>query len=123
MLGSATASSSPPGYALPWPLVRAQLLRGAGFVLLLCLAIALLLTAAGRSGLGDALLHSLLIGLCCWLLIDGGRHLLSHLRLRARAWRGLCLDLPVGLQRQPACAGAGADDTGRLARAGTRSRR
>ena len=96
MLGTATAPSPPQGYALPWPLVRAQLLRGAGFVLLLCLAIALLLAATGRSGLGDALLHSLSIGLCCWLLIDGGRHLLSHLRLRARARRGLCIDLPIG---------------------------
>lgn len=88
-------------YLLPWPRVRIQLLRGAGFVLLLCLAIALLLGATGRTSFGDALLHSLLIGLCCWLLIDGGRHLLSHLRLRARARRGLCLDLPVGFPGWP----------------------
>jgi signal transduction histidine kinase len=99
------ASAAPqPGHALPWPLVRAQLLRGAGFVLLLCLAIALLLTATGRSRFGNALLHSLLIGLCCWLLIDGGRHLLSHLRLRARARRGLGADLPVGFPGWPGMA-------------------
>jgi hypothetical protein len=94
-------SAAPGAYILPWPLVRAQLLRGAGFVLLLCLAIALLLAATGRSGFGDALLHSLLIGLSCWLLIDGGRHLLAHLRQRARARRGLGADLPVGFPGWP----------------------
>jgi len=102
MSPAADPATPPPAHALPWPLVRAQLLRGAGFVLLLCLAIALLLAATGRSRFGDALLHSLLIGLCCWLLIDGGRHLLSHLRLRARARRGLCLDLPMGFPGWPA---------------------
>ncbi len=94
-------SAAPGAYTLPWPRVRAQLLRGGGFVLLLCTAIALLLVAAGRSSFADALLHSLLIGLCCWLLIDGGRHLLSYLRLRARARRGLCADLPVGFPGWP----------------------
>jgi hypothetical protein len=93
-----------PAYALPWALVRTQMLRGAGFVLLLCLAIALLLAATGRSRFGDALRHSLLIGLCCWLLIDGGRHLLSHLRQRARARRGLCMDLPIGFPGWPGMA-------------------
>jgi len=94
--------SAPSGaYRLPWPVVRAQLLRGAGFVLLLCLGIALLLAATGRSSFTDGLLHSLLIGLFCWLLIDGGRHLLAHLRQRARARRGLCVDLPVGFPGWP----------------------
>lgn len=88
-------------YRLPWPVVRAQLLRGAGFVLLLCLGIALLLAATGRSSFADGLLHSLLIGLFCWLLIDGGRHLLAHLRQRARARRGLGIDLPVGFPGWP----------------------
>ena len=91
------ASPAPqPPYALSWPLVRAQLLRGALFVLLLCLAIALLLTATGRSAFGDGLLHSLCIGLCCWLIIDGGRHLLAHRRQCARARQGLDADLPAG---------------------------
>jgi len=95
-------SSAPcAAYRLPWPVVRTQLLRGAGFVLLLCLAIALLLTATGSSGFVDGLLHSLLIGLFCWLLIDGGRHLVAHLRQRARVRRGLCVDLPVGFPGWP----------------------
>jgi signal transduction histidine kinase len=99
---SVSPPTRPPGtYALPWPAVRAQLLRGAGFVLLLCLAIALILATTGRSSFADSLLHSLLIGMCCWLIIDGGRHLLAHLRQRARARRGLSADLPVGFPGWP----------------------
>jgi hypothetical protein len=84
-----------------WPLVRAQMLRGAGFVALLCLAIALLLTATERGAFAGNLLHASTIGLLCWLIIDGGRHLVSLLRTRRRLRRGLPSDLPVGFPGWP----------------------
>ena len=85
----------------PWRQVRAQLLRGAGFVTLLCLVIALLLTATDRGAFAGNLLHAATIGLFCWLIIDGGRHLVSLLRMQARQRRGLCDDLPVGFPGWP----------------------
>jgi sensor histidine kinase YesM len=59
-----------------------QVLRTAAIVGLLCLGIALLLTAlaAGR-GFALHLLYSLSIGLCCWIFIEGGHRLLDR-------WRG-----------------------------------
>jgi Histidine kinase len=87
--------------AATWPLQRAQMLRGAAFVLLLCLAIALLLTATDSGQFTDNLIHALGIGTVCWLIIDGGRHAVAHWRQRARAARGLGADLPVGFPGWP----------------------
>jgi signal transduction histidine kinase len=84
---------------LAWPVVRRQMLRGALFVLLLCLAIALLLSLRDRGGFGRNLAYSLCIGLCCWLIIDGGRHLVAH--RRARRAQGLPTPLPVGFPGWP----------------------
>jgi hypothetical protein len=85
--------------------VRRQMLRGAGFVLALCLGIAFALSVSQRGDFAGNLLHSVSIGLCCWLIIDGGRHLVAHLRLRSRHVRGLDTPRPTGFPGWPWMAG------------------
>ena len=81
--------------------VGRQLLRGASFVLALCVAIAAVLTVAGKGGFGINLVHSLCIGLICWLIIDGGRHAVAFLRNRARLKQGLAQDPHRGFPGWP----------------------
>lgn len=61
-----------------------RLRRGLLFTSLLCIVIALLLTALDGGGLGRKLVYAFAVGLCCWALTDG-------LRLAVRAgvngWR------------------------------------
>ena len=100
---SPTQAAPPATVPLPlrWPLVRRQMLRGGAFVLLLCLAIALLISLRDRGGFVRNFGYSLCIGLCCWLIIDGGRHLVAHWRGRARRARGLPGVLPTGFPGWP----------------------
>jgi len=85
--------------------VRRQMLRGASFVVALCLGIAVVLSLSERGEFAGNLLHSLSIGLCCWLIIDGGRHAVAYLRLRARRARGLDTPYPTGFPGWPWMAG------------------
>ena len=85
--------------------VRRQMLRGAGFVFALCLGIAFALSIVERGDFAGNLLHSLSIGLCCWLLIDGGRHGVAYLRARSRRARGLDTPCLTGFPGWPWMAG------------------
>jgi signal transduction histidine kinase len=76
--------------------LRTNLLRGATFMFALCLAIALVLSVTGQGSFSGNLVYSLCIGSFCWLIIDGGRHLVAHLRERTRRARGLPADQTVG---------------------------
>jgi signal transduction histidine kinase len=67
---------------------RAHAARSAAFVVVLCLAIAALLTAMKGRGFGGNLLYSACIGACCWLFIDAGRHGLAFAIDRMRLARG-----------------------------------
>ena len=69
--------------------------RHALFMFLLCLSIAVLLTAIGGGGFGIKLVYSFSIGLCCWLLIDGGRQTIAGFSARRRGAMGLP-PLPYG---------------------------
>ncbi len=62
--------------------------RSAIFMLLLCSGIAVLLSVMDRSSFSVNLIYSFAIGLCCWLIIDGGRHGTAHLLNRLRRARG-----------------------------------
>ncbi len=58
-----------------------QLLRSVSTTLVLCLCIAVLLTAlSGGRGFGNNLIYSTAIGLSCWVHIDGGRSLVARWR-------------------------------------------
>ena len=102
-------SAAPGAYTLPWPVVRAQLLRGAGYR---AAAVPGDRAAAGRHGARRLRRRAgacrCCIGLCCWLLIDGGRHLLARAAPALRGpRRGLGADLPVGFPGWPWMAAAG----------------
>jgi len=56
--------------ARPW---TRHLLRGAVFMVLLCVGIAALLAVMKGDGFGKNLAYSVCIGVCCWLIIDVGR--------------------------------------------------
>ena len=63
--------------------------RSAIYMVLLCTGIAVLLTAMARGvGMGVHLIYSFSIGLCCWLIIDGGRHGITHLLNRLKIAKG-----------------------------------
>ena len=76
--------------------LRSHLLRGGTFVLMVNLAIASMLSATGRGPFVGNLVVSMCIGMVCWLIIDGGRHAVAHLRNRAHATRGLSAHQPFG---------------------------
>jgi LytS/YehU family sensor histidine kinase len=80
----------------PWRRAGAQLLRGGAMVLVLNLAIATLLTVGGLGGFRSNLAVSMCIGLVCWLIIDGGRHVVAMLRDRWRVAHGLPPGWPFG---------------------------
>ena len=61
----------------PWRQAGVQLLRGGAMVLVLNLAIATLLTVGGLGPFQGNLVVSMCIGAVCWLIIDGGRHLVA----------------------------------------------
>ncbi len=65
-------------------------------VLVLNLAIAMLLTVGGLGRFVGNLVVSMCIGLVCWLIIDGGRHVVAVLRDRWRVARGLPPGHPFG---------------------------
>jgi len=68
---------------------RAKLWRHALFMALLCIGIAVLLAVIDGGGLPTKLIYSFSIGLCCWIIIDGGRHAATALYSRWRRRRGL----------------------------------
>jgi hypothetical protein len=80
----------------PWRQTGRQLLRGGAIVLVLNLAIATLLTVSGLGPFVGNLVVSMCIGAVCWLIIDGGRHLVAVLRDRSRRARGLPAGRPFG---------------------------
>jgi signal transduction histidine kinase len=86
----------PPAGRSPWRRSGAQLLRGGAMVLVLNLAIATLLTVGGLGHFVGNLVVSMCIGLVCWLIIDGGRHVVAVLRDRWRVARGLPPGHPFG---------------------------
>ena len=65
-----------------------SLRRALGFMVLLCGAIALLLTALSGGGFLGKLLYSFCIGMSCWACTDGARLLTEWLLDRARRLRG-----------------------------------
>ncbi len=65
-----------------------RFLRGLGFMVLLCTAIALFLTVLDGGGFGVKLVYSFAIGLSCWALIDGLRLGVELLRNAGRRRRG-----------------------------------
>jgi signal transduction histidine kinase len=80
----------------PWRHAGNQLLRGGAMVLVLNLAIATLLTVGGLGSFSGNLVVSMCIGGVCWLIIDGGRHMVAVLRDRWRVARGLPPGRPFG---------------------------
>ena len=85
-----------PGTGHGWAAARRQLLRGGTMVLALNLAIAALLTVGGMGDFVGNLIVSMCIGLVCWAIIDGGRHLTAALRDRHRIAHGLPPGKPAG---------------------------
>jgi signal transduction histidine kinase len=79
-----------------WRRASVQLVRGGAMVLVLNLAIATLLTVGGLGRFVSNLVVSMCIGLVCWLIIDGGRHVVAVLRDRWRVARGLPPGHPFG---------------------------
>ena len=68
---------------------RRRFTRTLAFVLVLCLGIALLLTAIEGRSLGSHLVYALCIGFSCMALTDGGRLAAAWATDRLRAVRGL----------------------------------
>ena len=66
-----------------------RLRRDAVFMLVLCLAIALLLTVIDRGSFFVKLVYSFSIGTCCWMLTNGVRSLTAWWMDKARISRGL----------------------------------
>jgi hypothetical protein len=62
--------------------------RSAVFMTLLCTGIAVLLTVLGHSSFGVHLIYSFAIGICCWLVINGGRYGATHMLNRLRLAKG-----------------------------------
>jgi sensor histidine kinase YesM len=74
-----------PAATLPW---WRHLLRGALFLVVLCVGIAGLLATMKGSSFGSQLVYSFSIGVCCWLVIDVGRVALAAIIDKLRAARG-----------------------------------
>ncbi len=74
--------------AQPGARLRKRLIRGLFFMTLLCLAIALLLSAIGRGRFAIQLVYSFSIGLCCWLITDAARLVVAWVVDTARIRRG-----------------------------------
>jgi hypothetical protein len=103
--------------------LRARLRRTLLFMAALCTGIALLTTALDGFGFHIKLLYSFCIGLCCLLLMDGGRLAVAALadlqrRLRglppapngfASGWHGVVLAAPVATLAGPVLGVALAD--------------
>ncbi len=66
--------------------------RGLLFMVAMCTAIALLLTAVKRGGFGTHLVYSFSIGLCCWLVTDGVRVAVMGVIEAARLRRGVSVE-------------------------------
>jgi len=87
--------------ATPYP-IRPQhgslyrTLRSGGVVLLLCVAIAALLSASNMGRFVDVLAYSSCIGVCCWLIITGGMRSLAGVLNRRRSARGRPAQYPDG---------------------------
>ena len=69
----------------PW---WGRLVRSAVFVFVMCLGIAALLAAMKGSDFSSNLVYSMCIGVCCWIVIDGGRLSVASGIDRLRAHRG-----------------------------------
>ncbi len=76
----------------PWARVR----RSAVFTTLLSTGIAVMLTAMDRDGFAVNALYSFSIGICCWFIIDGGRHGVAHLLNRLRLAKGKAASVRTG---------------------------
>jgi len=85
------AAAAPPQTALAaaWARQRRRGTRTIAFMVVLCVAIALLLSTFERGQLGTHLVYSFSIGLCCWSLVEGTRLLLAWGTDRFRRARGL----------------------------------
>ena len=92
----APLSTLPPAAGHGWARAGRQLLRGGAMVLVLNLAIAVLLTVLRLGDFRGNLIISMCIGGVCWLIIDGGRHLVAALRDRWRIARGQPPGRPAG---------------------------
>ncbi len=62
--------------------------RSAIYMTILCFAIAIMLTVMDRGGFKGKLIYSFSIGIFCWLIIDGGRHVVAALLKRLQIARG-----------------------------------
>ena len=89
-----SAAASPP--ALPSTAaaavlgrLRVRAGRTAAFMVVLCTAIAVLLSTLHGGAFGPHLVYSFAIGICCWAIVDGTRLLYAWLTDRLRAARGL----------------------------------
>jgi signal transduction histidine kinase len=82
MSAAASDSAAPAGSA--WAGFR----RSAIYMTVLCIAIAVMLTVMDRGGFKSKLIYSFSIGICCWLIIDGGRHALAALMNRLQIAKG-----------------------------------
>jgi sensor histidine kinase YesM len=72
---SSAASNSATSTLSAWAGFR----RSAIYMAALCTGIAVMLTVMDRGGFKGKLIYSFSIGICCWLIIDGGRHALAAL--------------------------------------------
>ena len=75
--------------AAVWLRLRQHALRKFGFMVVLCMSIALLLAAIDGGRLPVKMVYSFAIGLCCVTLTDSGRLALAWLSDRIRQARGL----------------------------------
>jgi signal transduction histidine kinase len=75
-----------------WRRLRIRAPRTIGFVLALCVVIAVFLTVMEGQGLAPHLVYSFATGGCCWLMVDGSRLLLAALTDAWRRARGQPLD-------------------------------
>jgi signal transduction histidine kinase len=69
--------------------LRRRWQRSVIFMVVLCVAIAALLSVFERGAFGPHLVYSFAIGLSCWSLVSGSRLLFAWLNDRVRFWRGL----------------------------------
>jgi len=95
-----SAAASPP--ALPSTAaaavlgrLRVRAGRTAAFMVVLCTAIAVLLSTLHGGAFGPHLVYSFAIGICCWAIVDGTRLLYAWLTDRFRVARQLPCD-PAG---------------------------
>jgi len=74
--------------AAAWARSRRRFVRSLIFIVALCVAIALLLSAFNGGSLATKLVYSFSIGLSCWILVEGTRLLVSGLSDHMRRLRG-----------------------------------